>query len=420
MGDHRLSQRGVGGGGGHLHEGVHPLGHIGDGDGAVRLGLLCADDLTVTHNVKNSTGEGIAAVVQLDEPDLYLGVVLENQGHVSFAVPYKGLLGLIHIGAFGVALRGSDLLGGVTAQGHILPGHVRQVTARAGDVGPGEVVVHALDFNDRPSEAPGGIVRVHLADTALAGDLRSIAKRNSYNFVGSIGQNDILGTRVVDLITLRGFQFRHGVGARFQLGYGNSAVAACHHFLGVGTIFGGYLEPRPRQALVGIRAVYLFDDQVIQLTGHGQFTDHDGLHIICRMVAGAGTGICVFINGALAPYALRAQVEDILRPVPERSAVHSLVNTGIIGVFQIVVDAQQFLSAGNHGVGQQTGLVAPDDGLGPGVHRPCVVAVPHIIYTQSLGLISKDAGGVGVEVRHHGFDGGVVDRLGTPPGVALQ
>ena len=420
MGDHRLGKGGPGSRYGHLHEGVHPLGHIGDSDGAVRFGGLRADDLTVTHNVKNSTGEGIAAVIQFDEPDLYLGVILEHQSNVSFAVPDKGLLGFIDIRAFGVALRGSDLLGGVTAQGHILPGHVRQVAARAGDESSSKIVVHTLDFNDRPGEALGGIVRVYFADTALTGDLRGITKRNSYNFVGSIGQNDILGARVVDLITLRGFQFRHGVGARFQLGYGNSAVAACHHFLGVGTIFGGYLEPRPRQALVGIRAVYLFDDQVIQLTGHGQFTDHDGLHIICRMVAGAGTGICVFINGAVAPYALRAQVEDILRPVPERSAVHSLVNTGIIGVFQIVVDAQQFLSAGNHGVGQQTGLVAPDDGLGPGVHRPCVVAVPHIIYTQSLGLISKDAGGVGVEVRHHGFDGGVVDRLGTPPGVALQ
>ena len=88
----------------------------------------------------------------------------------------------------------------------------------------------------------------------------------------------------------------------------------------------------------------------------------------------------------IAPYALRAQVEDILRPVPERSAVHSLVNTGIIGVFQIVVDAQQFLSAGNHGVGQQTGLVPPDDSLGPGVHGPGVVAVPHVVHAEGFGL----------------------------------
>ena len=71
-------------------------------------------------------------------------------------------------------------------------------------------------------------------------------------------------------------------------------------------------------------------------------------------------------------------------------------------MLQIVVDAHQFLGAGGHGVRQQTGLVAPDNGLHPGVHGPGVAAVPHIVHTQGVGLIGEHAGGVGVIVGHHG------------------
>ena len=92
MGNHRLGEGGEGRRCRHLHKGVHPLGYIGDGDGAVRFGLLRSDDLTVTHNVKNSAGEGIAAVVQFNELDLYLGVIFKDKSDVGFAVPDKGLL----------------------------------------------------------------------------------------------------------------------------------------------------------------------------------------------------------------------------------------------------------------------------------------------------------------------------------------
>ena len=89
-------------------------------------------------------------------------------------------------------------------------------------------------------------------------------------------------------------------------------------------------------------------------------------------------------------------------------------------MFQIVVDAHQFLGAGRYRIRQQTGLVAPDNGLRPGVHGPDIVAVPHIVHTQGLGLIGKDAGGMGIEVGHHRFDRRIRDRFGIAPCVALQ
>ena len=89
-------------------------------------------------------------------------------------------------------------------------------------------------------------------------------------------------------------------------------------------------------------------------------------------------------------------------------------------MFQVVVDTHQFLGTGGHRVRQQAGLVAPDNGLHPGVHCPSVVAVPHIIYTEGMGLIGKDAGGVGIEIGHHGGYGRVRNGLGAAPGMALQ
>ena len=89
-------------------------------------------------------------------------------------------------------------------------------------------------------------------------------------------------------------------------------------------------------------------------------------------------------------------------------------------MLQVVIDAQKFLGAGRHGVGKQTGLIPPDDSLGPGVHGPCVIAVPYIVHTQGLGLIGKDAGGMSVEVGHHRLDGGIGDGFGIAPCVAFQ
>ena len=76
--EHRLVQLGIGGRGGYLDEGVHTLGHIRHGDGPIRSGFLGADDLPVLDDVEHSAGERIVGIIQLDELDLYLGVVLEN------------------------------------------------------------------------------------------------------------------------------------------------------------------------------------------------------------------------------------------------------------------------------------------------------------------------------------------------------
>ena len=420
MGNHRFGQCGIGGRGAHLHKGVHPLGYISHRNRAVRFGGLGADDLAVLDNVEHRVGEGVAAVVQLDKFYLYLGVILKYQGHIGLAVPAERLLDLAGFRAFGIALRGRDLGGGVAADGHILPGNVGQIAASASDVSAGKVVVHADDLNNRPGKALGGIVRVHFADAALAGDFRGVGKGDGYGGVAAVGEDNVLRPSVVDLVALRGLQFGHGVGARVQSGQSIGSVAACYDLLGVGAILGSNLKSRSGQALVGVGAVHLLDGEIILLPGDVQFTNHNGLHVADRMILGAGASVGVFVDAALAPYALCAQIQNILGAVTERFIAHYIVDAGIAGMLQIVVDAQQFLGAGSHRVRQQTGLVAPDDGLYPGVHRPGIAAVPHVVHAQGLVLIGKDAGGMCVEVSHHGGHGGVGNGLGIAPCVALQ
>ena len=75
---HRLVQFGPRRRRGHLDEGVHPLFHVRNRDGAVLLGGLGTNNLAVPQDIKNSAGEGIVGIIQFDELDLHLGVVLEN------------------------------------------------------------------------------------------------------------------------------------------------------------------------------------------------------------------------------------------------------------------------------------------------------------------------------------------------------
>ena len=237
MGDNRLSQCGIGGRGAHLHKSVHPLGHVRYGDGAVRLGGLRADDLAVLDDVEHRAGEGVIAVVQLNQLDFHFGVIFKDKGDVGLAVPAEGLLGLIHIGAFGVALRGRDFLGGVAAEGHILPGYVGQVAAGSGDICAGKIIVHALNFNNRSGQPLGGIVRVHLADAALAGNGGGIRKGDGHGVVAIAGQDNVLRSSVVDLVALRGLQLGYGISARIQSGQGICPVLPRHNLFGEGAIF---------------------------------------------------------------------------------------------------------------------------------------------------------------------------------------
>ena len=55
------------------------------------------------------------------------------------------------------------------------------------------------------------------------------------------------------------------------------------------------------------------------------------------------------MDGTLAPYALLAQVQDILGTVPEGGPVQQVIYTAVIAVVQVVLDADQLLGAGGGG-----------------------------------------------------------------------
>ena len=420
MGDDRVCQAGVRRRGAYLHKGVHPLSHIGDGDGSVRFGGLGADDLTVLDDIKHSAGERVAAVVQLNELDFHLGVILKDQGNIGLAIPHKGLLGLADIRAERVALRRSDFLRGKAADRHILPGHIGQIAAHAGDIGASEVIVNTSNLYDRTSNPLGGIVRIHFADTALAGNDRRIGKGDRYSLIAAAWQNNILRPSIVNLVVGRRFQLSHGIGASFQIGQSIGAVLACHNLFRVGAIFRCYQESGARQSLVGISRINLSDRETIFFSDDTQFAHHNGLNIIGGVITGARAGIGVLIDFTLAPHAFSAQIQDVLDPVAEGYAVDQVINAGVVCVFQVVVDTHQFLRTGGHRVRQQTSLVPPDNGLCPGVHCPGVVAVPNGVFTQGNRPVSKDTSGMCVEVGHHRFDGGIGDGLRITPRMAFQ
>ncbi|CAN3988500.1 purine-nucleoside phosphorylase, partial [Dysosmobacter welbionis] len=151
-----------------------------------------------------------------------------------------------------------------------------------------------------------------------------------------------------------------------------------------------------------------------------QVPNHNGLHVLGLMGAGAGAGVLVFVDGTLAPHALPAQIQDILSAVPEGGPVQQIIYTAVIAMVQVVINADQLLGTGSGRIRQQAGLIAPDDSLYPCVHGPGIIAAPHLIYAQGVSLIGEHAGGMGVVVGHHGLYGRVGDGLGVPPGLPLQ
>ena len=148
--------------------------HVADGDGAVCLGFLGADDLAVPEDNKNRASQGIAALVHLLQLDPNLGTVLKNEAYIVLTVPDKGLLHLGHVGTEQEAPGRGDFLRDVTAQGQgfkvqILFGDIAAVL---GDVLPEEaaalVQLHRGNADKRAGDALGGVVRVYLADGTLA------------------------------------------------------------------------------------------------------------------------------------------------------------------------------------------------------------------------------------------------------------
>ena len=116
---------------------------------------------------------------------------------------------------------------------------------------------------------------------------------------------------VVNLITLRGFQFRDGIGACFQRADNHRTVPPSNYFFGVGSIIGLDKELRASQTLIGIGCVHLFNRQVILFAGDCKPANQDGLYIIGRMMRGAGAGIVVLIDIAVAPNALLTKAENV-------------------------------------------------------------------------------------------------------------
>ena len=65
------------------------------------------------------------------------------------------------------------------------------------------------------------------------------------------------------------------------------------------------------------------------------------------------------MDGTIAPYALFAQVQDILGTVAEGHPIQQVIYTAVIAVVQVIINADQLLGAGGGRGIQKTGLVAP-------------------------------------------------------------
>ena len=413
-------QLGVGCGGADLYKGVHPLRHMGDGDPAGGVRGLRADQLPVPEDMEYRAGEGRVGVGQFDELDLYLRVILKNEKYVRFAVPIEFLTDFAGVLAQRVAVGRRHFLGDVAANGHGIPRHIRERTARSGGIGAGEIVIHTGDFDDRAREALGGIVRVHLADLTGGGDGGSVCKGDRHGAAAAVRQDYIFRPRVVDLVAVRSHRFRHSVGSGVQGREGIGAVRAGDDVPGEGAVGGFHVEPRSGKALGGIGGVYLLDHQLVLLIRDGKAADHNALDGAGGVCGRASTSEGILFYVAIAPNILLAQIQDIFRPVPECGAVAGLVDAGIACALQRVPDIHQFLRAGSGGITQGAVLIPPHDGLYPGVHVPAITGIPDVIHAKGVGLVREDAEGVGVVIGHHHFDGGIGDGLRIAPGLSNQ
>ena len=181
------------------------------------------------------------------------------------------------------------------------------------------------------------------------------------------------------------------------------------------------MESRPLQALGGVRCIDLFNGERVLLFGgiHHQLADDHILDSRGRMIARPGTGESIEIDAAIAPD-LAAQVKDILGAGAEGTVSLRLIDAGVVGPLQGVVDVHELFRTGFHRVLQRPLLIAPEDGLDPGVHVPGVPRVPYGVYTGGHCCVREGACGVGVVVGHHHFHRGICDGGGVPPGLALQ
>ena len=138
------------------------------------------------------------------------------------------------------------------------------------------------------------------------------------------------------------------------------------------------------------------------------------------MRAGTGTSIRILIGFALAPNTLLTEIQNVLGTLTKGHPIYDLIDAGVAGVLQIVIDVHELLGAYCRRVIQGALLIAPDYSLYPGVHDPGVVRSPDLIHAKRFGLVSKDPSGVSIVVRHHGSYCGVVDWLRAVPLMSFQ
>ena len=90
------------------------------------------------------------------------------------------------------------------------------------------------------------------------------------------------------------------------------------------------------------------------------------------MRTGTGTSIGILIGFALTPDALLAEIQNVLGTLPKGHPIYDLVDAGVAGVLQIVVDVHELLGAYRRRVVQGALFIAPDHSLYPGIHGPGV------------------------------------------------
>ena len=255
------------------------------------------------------------------------------------AVPVELLADLVRITAGGVPIRRGHLRRDKRTNRHGIPRHVLQVAPCAGDVRAHELIVHALDLDDRARQTLGGIVGIDFADAAFACADRGVSEGHSCcRFTSSAGQNDILRAGIVDLVIIRRIQFRHRVSRGLQIGERHSSITSGDDFLAKSAVGILHQEPGAGERKIGIGRIHLFDGHLVPLPCDGQVANDDALNIIGRMLGGTGAGVVVLVDFTVAPDALGSQIQNILRPVAQSGPVYNVVNTGVVGVLQIVIN----------------------------------------------------------------------------------
>lgn len=139
--------------------------------------------------------------------------------------------------AFRVAIRRGHFFRHKAANGHGVPGDVGNIAAFSGHKGTAEIIINASNFDNSSGEALGGIVCIYFSDASFTSNLRGIRKGDSYGIAAVAGQNNILRSGIVNLISSRRRGcFRYGIGSCVKARQGIGSARLCHNFLYISAI----------------------------------------------------------------------------------------------------------------------------------------------------------------------------------------